>query len=115
MLTFTTDQLKQIVKDASPGDSTVASAVDKFDSFLDFKDLEGSVREDVEFLKSHPLILKDTPVTGWIYDVKSGKVSFPCLLGEERVDDQDSTDSACCVVDLPESRCSEPCTIMRYP
>ncbi|KAI5898168.1 carbonic anhydrase [Schizophyllum commune H4-8] len=74
MLTFTTDQLKQIVKDASPGDSAVASAVDKFDSFLDFKDLEGSVREDVDFLKSHPLILKDTPVTGWIYDVKSGKI-----------------------------------------
>ncbi|KAL1761817.1 carbonic anhydrase [Schizophyllum commune] len=85
MLTFTTDQLKEIVKDASPGDTAVASAVDSFDSFLDFKDLEGSVREDVEFLKSHPLILKDTPVTGWIYDVKSGKVSLPYQLDIERV------------------------------
>ncbi|KAL1739812.1 carbonic anhydrase, partial [Schizophyllum fasciatum] len=74
MLTFTTEQLRQLVKDASPGDSAVASAVEQIGSFLEFQDLEGSVRQDVEFLKKHPLILKETSVTGWIYDVKTGKV-----------------------------------------
>src|ERR671911_2836042 len=42
--------------------------------FLPFGDLEQSVREDVELIRSSPLITKDTPVTGFIYDVKTGKI-----------------------------------------
>ncbi|HEX2281763.1 MAG TPA: carbonic anhydrase [Thermomicrobiales bacterium] len=47
-----------------------ASAID----FLPFSDLEQSVRDDVEFIRSSPLIAKDTTVTGFVYDVKTGKI-----------------------------------------
>lgn len=43
-------------------------------SFLTFKDLQGSVVEDVVRIKKHPLVPKDIPVYGYIYDVKSGKL-----------------------------------------
>ncbi len=42
--------------------------------FLPFSDLAESVREDVQTLRNSPLITKDTPIYGGIYDVKSGKV-----------------------------------------
>lgn len=75
MLTFTTDHLHRIVKDADPGNATVAEAVNQI-HFLEFSDLEESVKDDVKFLKEHPLVLKDTVVTGWIYRVETGKVLF---------------------------------------
>ncbi|KAG7098176.1 hypothetical protein E1B28_000144 [Marasmius oreades] len=72
MLTFTTDQLKDILrKDA---DDAAKAEVDKIGSFLEFKDLEESVKEDVKFLKNHPLVLKETKVSGWIFRVEDGKV-----------------------------------------
>ncbi|KAJ6560429.1 carbonic anhydrase [Mycena capillaripes] len=74
MLTFASDDVRSIVKDAAKGDTNVAARVDAID-FLEFKNLEESVREDVAWLKSDALILPETTVTGWIYDVKSGKVS----------------------------------------
>ncbi|KAG5353474.1 hypothetical protein C0989_006632, partial [Termitomyces sp. Mn162] len=72
MLTFTTDHLRRIVKEADPGNTAIAQAVDQI-HFLEFSDLEKSVKDDVEFLKEHPLVLKDTIVTGWIYHVETGK------------------------------------------
>lgn len=72
MLTFVSDDVRSIVKDAAKGDAAVAARVDAID-FLEFKDLEGAVKEDVAWLKSEPLILPETTVTGWIYDVKDGK------------------------------------------
>jgi carbonic anhydrase len=73
MLTFSTDHLRQIVKDADPGNTAVAEHVDKLD-FLEFSDLEGSVKKDVAFLEENPLVLKDTKITGWVYAVETGKV-----------------------------------------
>ncbi|MEO8765002.1 MAG: carbonic anhydrase [Ginsengibacter sp.] len=46
----------------------------KFISFLTIKNLADSVTEDVLRIKSHPLVPKDIPVYGYIYDVKSGKL-----------------------------------------
>lgn len=43
--------------------------------FLPFSDLEQSVREDVELIRSSPLIPNDVKVTGFIYDVKDGSIS----------------------------------------
>ncbi|KAJ6458651.1 carbonic anhydrase [Mycena vitilis] len=74
MLTFATEQLRSIVKDSAKGDAAVAARVDAIE-FLEFNDVEKSVKEDVTWLKSEPLLLPGTPVTGWIYDVKSGKVT----------------------------------------
>ena len=46
----------------------------KFISFLTIADLAGSVVEDVQRIKDHPLVPADIPVYGYIYDVKSGKL-----------------------------------------
>ncbi|KAF9056481.1 carbonic anhydrase [Panaeolus papilionaceus] len=73
MLTFTNEQLREKVKKEEQGDSTVASAVDNID-FLTISELEESVKDDVEFLKKNPLVLKDTKITGWVYDVRTGKI-----------------------------------------
>jgi carbonic anhydrase len=73
MLTFTTEQLKNIVKEASPGDAAVAEAVDQL-QFLEFPHLEESVKDDVKFLQENSLILPETKISGWTYDVRTGKV-----------------------------------------
>ncbi len=43
-------------------------------AWLTISNLEQSVRDDVERIKSHPLVPADIPVYGYIYDVKSGKL-----------------------------------------
>lgn len=73
MLTFTTDQLRKTVKDADPKNATVAKAVDNID-FLEFSNLEESVKQDVNYLRENPLVLTGTVVTGWVYDVRTGGV-----------------------------------------
>ncbi|KAI5462057.1 carbonic anhydrase [Mariannaea sp. PMI_226] len=42
-------------------------------SFLPFADLKQSVSDDVQLLRKSPLVLK-VPITGYIYDVKTGKI-----------------------------------------
>lgn len=74
MVTFSTPELRQVVKDAAPGDVAVAESVDQID-FHEFATVEDAVKSDVEWLKNNPLVLKDTVVTGWVYDVYTGKVS----------------------------------------
>lgn len=46
----------------------------RFIPFLTFTNLEDSVTEDVKRIKSHPLVPKDIPVYGFVYDVKSGQL-----------------------------------------
>lgn len=46
----------------------------RFIPFLTFTNLEESVIADVKRIKSHPLVPKDIPVYGFIYDVKSGQL-----------------------------------------
>jgi carbonic anhydrase len=67
MLTFDNPTLYGICQEQLGAD---ASAID----FLPFSDLEQSVRDDVELIRSSPLIAKDTTVTGFVYDVKTGKI-----------------------------------------
>lgn len=43
--------------------------------FLPFGDLEQSVRDDAATLRASPLIPNDVNISGFIYDVKSGKLS----------------------------------------
>lgn len=42
--------------------------------FLPFTDLEQSVREDVDLIRSSPLIADDVSVNGFIYDVRTGRL-----------------------------------------
>lgn len=76
MQTFTTGQLREKLKGAAEERKAeeVAAAADAI-QFLEFSDLEKSVKEEVEFVKAHPLIVKETEVTGWVYHVETGKVS----------------------------------------
>jgi carbonic anhydrase len=67
MLTFDNATLYGICQEQLGAD---ASDID----FLPFSDLEQSVRDDVELIRSSPLIAKDTNVTGFVYDVKTGKI-----------------------------------------
>lgn len=43
--------------------------------FLPFSDLERSVRDDVAWLRSSPLVPDEIPVRGFVYDVASGRVT----------------------------------------
>ena len=42
--------------------------------FLPFGNLEQSVRDDVAIIRTSPLLLKDVPVRGFIYDVRTGRL-----------------------------------------
>ncbi|KAJ6780565.1 hypothetical protein PWT90_11056 [Aphanocladium album] len=67
MLTFTDEVLRNKVKEE------LKENVDHV-SFLPFPDLKESVVEDVALLKKSGLVL-DVPITGYIYDVKTGAIN----------------------------------------
>lgn len=67
MLTFTNDQLRKKVKQTLGAD---AGRID----FLPFSEVEQSVRDDVDFLRTSPLIPADIPIRGFVYDVKTGRL-----------------------------------------
>jgi carbonic anhydrase len=67
MLTFDNPTLYGICQEQLGAD---ASAID----FLPFSDVEQSVRDDVEHIRASPLIAKDTKVTGFVYEVKTGQL-----------------------------------------
>ena len=54
----------------SNSDAGDASGLD----FLPFSDNEASVREDVETIKSSPFLPKDVTVSGYIYEVETGRL-----------------------------------------
>src|ERR1700730_17108351 len=67
MLTFTDDQLLDKLEQKT-GVSTVSPA-----HFHSFKDTEQNVRRQVARIKNHPYV-RDVPLRGFVYDVKSGKL-----------------------------------------
>jgi len=69
MLTFSNDQLREMLKHDTGSDA--ASNIE----FLPFGDLEQSVRDDVAAIKASPLIPNDIAVSGYIYDVRSGRLA----------------------------------------
>jgi carbonic anhydrase len=68
MLTFSNEDLYAKVREDLGAD---ASGID----FEPFGSLEDAVREDVDFLRSSPLIGEDVAVRGFVYDVESGRLS----------------------------------------
>ena len=68
MLTFTNEKLRDQIRRELDAD---ASAID----FLPFADVEQSVREDVAELRSSRLIPREFPIRGFVYDVRSGRVT----------------------------------------
>jgi len=79
MLTFNNRDLRDKVKE------DLGSDTGEFD-FLPFRDLDESVREDVEFLQATQLLNPDTVIRGFVYDVRTGRlreVSVEATLGSE--------------------------------
>ena len=67
MVTFTNEQLREQLRRDMKAD---ASAID----FLPFTDLDASVRQDVATVRSSPLIPDDITVSGFVYDVATGRL-----------------------------------------
>jgi carbonic anhydrase len=68
MLTFTNAHLHVKVRQDLGADAT---GID----FLPFSDLETSVQADLAFLRTSPLIAKETVIRGFLYDVRTGRLS----------------------------------------
>ncbi|KAK7936661.1 carbonic anhydrase [Apiospora aurea] len=72
MLTFTNDDIRAKVKENLGAAAAVELATL---DYLPFPDVEQAVRDDLSFLKEHTAATRgDTVVSGWVYDVKTGKV-----------------------------------------
>jgi carbonic anhydrase len=76
MLTFEDDELRERLIRQTNG-VPVAPA-----SFGAFRDVEENVRRQILKLRAHPWIPREVPVRGFVYDVRSGKLSE--VTGAER-------------------------------
>jgi carbonic anhydrase len=66
MLTFTDEDLKGKIRQELKAEADI--------EFLPFSDLDASVRDDVEAVRRSPLLLAGVPVSGFVYDVKTGRL-----------------------------------------
>jgi len=66
MLTFKDRDLQEILRTKYGQDVSI--------KFYSFPNLEENVRRQVATIRNHPLIPKTIPVTGYIYEVESGKL-----------------------------------------
>lgn len=72
MLTFGNEELRaRLGNELGPVAARDAAGID----FLPFTDLEQSVRDDVAFLRRSALIPAEIPIRGFVYDVRTGRVS----------------------------------------
>lgn len=71
MQTFTNEEARELVQERlGPKAAAEIGTLD----FLPFKDLKEAVREDCGFLRKQAAVLPETAISGWVYDVKTGKV-----------------------------------------
>ncbi|HVY55681.1 MAG TPA: carbonic anhydrase [Thermodesulfobacteriota bacterium] len=68
METFTNEKFSSDLR------STFANTEGYYINWLTIADKVESVKEDVKRLRSHPLVSGDIKISGYIYDVKSGKL-----------------------------------------
>nr|ACP19538.1 beta carbonic anhydrase clade D [Hyaloscypha finlandica] len=73
MLTFKNEDAAGIVR-KNLGEEAAAELGAFKGDFLPFPNLEGAVVEDVEFLKGSKLIPEKIKISGWVYEVETGKV-----------------------------------------
>lgn len=68
MVTFTNaDALKIVAQNQGAG--VLSSTFD----FQPFPDVEQGVRDDIEWLKNNGAVVNDTKLSGWVYEVETGK------------------------------------------
>lgn len=73
MLTFTNEVAEGLVRQ-NLGDKAVEDLSSFNSDFLTFPDLEQEVKKDVAFLKASELIPDSVAISGWVYEVETGKV-----------------------------------------
>ncbi|KAL9026938.1 MAG: hypothetical protein Q9196_004469 [Gyalolechia fulgens] len=71
MLTFSNKDAHAVVKHALGAEAQ--EELEGLD-FLPFGDLEQGVRDDIEFLRGSKVIPGDVAISGWVYEVETGKV-----------------------------------------
>lgn len=65
MMTFTDEDMRRRLREE-------AGMVADHLSFLPFRSLEESVRDDLQLYRASPLVRQDVPVRGFVYDVATG-------------------------------------------
>lgn len=71
MLTFANEDARSVVeKNLGAGAASEVSNLD----FLPFPELDSAVKDDIAFLKSQKSIPDSVTISGWIYEVETGKV-----------------------------------------
>ncbi|CZS94446.1 related to carbonic anhydrase [Rhynchosporium agropyri] len=73
MLTFENNDAVGIVRN-NLGEEAAAELAAFKGEFQAFPDLEAAVKDDVEFLKGSKLISDSIIISGWVYEVETGKV-----------------------------------------
>jgi len=74
MLTFQNSDAAGLVKQ-NLGEAGVEAVKSGFEGdFLPFPDLEAEVKSDVEWLKGNKAIPDNVAISGWVYEVETGKV-----------------------------------------
>lgn len=71
MLTFANEDAHALVREKLGG--TAAAEIATLD-FLPFTDVEQAVRDDVAFLRKQAAVPGEVAISGWVYEVESGKV-----------------------------------------
>jgi carbonic anhydrase len=73
MLRFTDSEMEQRLRKET-GEAPIAPA-----RFYSFTDAEENTREQIQKARSHPWISEDVPVRGFVFDVRTGRLSevFP--------------------------------------
>jgi carbonic anhydrase len=72
MLTFTNDDICDRLGQSLGAEANAAAL--RLD-FQPFPDVEQSVRDDLAILRKSPLLRKDVPISGYVYDVHTGRIS----------------------------------------
>ena len=83
MLTFSNEVIHHLLEESLESAALTAdgwhnpikeggSTEGQFINFLPFSDLEKSVVDDVRRIRNHPLVPKNIPIYGYIYNVKTG-------------------------------------------
>jgi len=72
MLTFKHEDGVAVV-DKNLGKEAVAELSEKVPDFLPFGDVEKAVEEDVRYLKESKLVPEGVAISGWVYEVETGK------------------------------------------
>ncbi|GMV86583.1 MAG: carbonic anhydrase [Dehalococcoidia bacterium] len=67
MMTFTDEDMRQRLRDE-------AGFIADHLAFLPFRDLQQSVRDDLEVYRSSPLVRQDVALRGFVYDVRTGRL-----------------------------------------